>query len=84
MGNFIFVGTAKDVIGWVQLIITGLRKHDYNISPCSVSGLEPVSQGMDTDLPEGQHTKKAGFKRKTQTLAVVSWRESRPTETTSM
>ena len=44
--------------------ITGLRKHDYNTPPCSVSGLEPVSQGMDMDLPEGQDTKTAGFKRK--------------------
>lgn len=44
--------------------ITGLRKCNYNISPCSVSGFEPVSQGMDMDLPENQHTKMAGFERK--------------------
>jgi len=45
--------------------ITGLRKHDYNTSPCSVSGFEPISQSTDMDLPAGQHAKTAGFERKT-------------------
>lgn len=44
--------------------ITGLRKHDYNISSFSVSVFETISQGMDMDLPEGQHTKMASTQKK--------------------